>query len=198
VIDLSLNEAEALAAKVARGAGFSWGIAEDIGRAARALACSGAPWAEALAALTDQTAQFERPSLHQMLHRSDDHAAGNPANPLCPIRTALLMLDAGVDLAVGPLQLERVALPIWIDALLLALNPSVAYRVDYRNGGGLSSQCDVTITSAEGQARSDEFRRASITPELLAALQAIAHRTYVPESERSRARGAGGGSVDGE
>jgi hypothetical protein len=108
------------------------------------------------------------------------------------------MLDTGVDLAAGPLQLKRVGLPIWIDALLLALNPAGAYRVEYRNGGGLSSQCDVTITATEGHARSGETRRASITPELLAALQAIAHRTYVPESERSRARGAGGGSVDGE
>jgi hypothetical protein len=195
---MSLNEAEALAAKVARGAGYSWGIAEDIGRAARVLARAGAPWAEALADLANQAGQHERPSLDQVRQRVGDRAKGNPIGPLCPIRTALLMLDTGVDLAAGPLHLERVGLPIWIDGLLRALTPTAAYRIDYRNGGGLSPECDVTIFSAEGQAQPVETGRASITSELLGALQAVAHRTYVPESDRSRLRGAGGGSVDGE
>src|SRR5271163_2976798 len=34
--ELSLNEVESLALKVGRGAGFPWGLAEDIGRVARA------------------------------------------------------------------------------------------------------------------------------------------------------------------
>ncbi len=33
MIALSLNEVETLAMKVGRGAGFSWGLAEDIGQA---------------------------------------------------------------------------------------------------------------------------------------------------------------------
>ena len=33
--DLSLNEVESLALKVARGAGYSWGLAEDVGRHGR-------------------------------------------------------------------------------------------------------------------------------------------------------------------
>jgi hypothetical protein len=44
VIDLSLNEVETIAAKAARGAGLSWGGAEEIGRAARAMARAGLPW----------------------------------------------------------------------------------------------------------------------------------------------------------
>ena len=49
--ELSLNEVESLALKVGRGAGFPWGLAEDIGRGARALAQRGFPWAEALVGL---------------------------------------------------------------------------------------------------------------------------------------------------
>ncbi|MBL8571689.1 MAG: DUF3726 domain-containing protein [Phreatobacter sp.] len=43
-MDLSLNEVEAIAAKAARGAGLSWGGAEEIGKAARAMATAGANW----------------------------------------------------------------------------------------------------------------------------------------------------------
>ena len=41
--DLSLNEVESLAAKAGRGGGFSWGLAEEIGRSARRLAQGGLP-----------------------------------------------------------------------------------------------------------------------------------------------------------
>jgi hypothetical protein len=198
VIDLSLNEAEALAVKVARGVGFSWGIAEDIGRAARMLARRGAPWAEALSALACQSPRWERPSSAQVLQRAGSRPVGTSSNALCPVCTALLMMDAGIDLAAGPLRLERVGLPIWIEGLLLALNPAGTYRVDCCEGSELSPACGVTISAAAAEARPLQSHRAPITPELLAALQAIAHRTYVPESERSRARGAGGGRVDGE
>lgn len=43
-IDLSLNEVETIAAKAARGAGLSWGGAEEIGKAARVMATAGANW----------------------------------------------------------------------------------------------------------------------------------------------------------
>jgi hypothetical protein len=107
-------------------------------------------------------------------------------------------MDTGVDLTRGSLRLGRVGLPIWLEGLLLTAAPTSAYRVDYGDGSGLSPVSDVTITEAQARARPPEGRRASIAPDLLAALLSIADRTYVPESERSRARGAGGGSVDGE
>ncbi len=44
MIDLSLNEVETIAAKAARGAGLSWGGAEEIGKAARAMARAGVAW----------------------------------------------------------------------------------------------------------------------------------------------------------
>lgn len=55
MIDLSLNEVETVAAKAARGAGLSWGGAEEIGKAARAMARAGMAWDEALlAAIGDE------------------------------------------------------------------------------------------------------------------------------------------------
>jgi hypothetical protein len=48
VIDLSLNEVETIAAKAARGAGLSWGGAEEVGKSARAMAKAGSAWDIAL------------------------------------------------------------------------------------------------------------------------------------------------------
>ncbi len=44
--DLSLNEVETLAAKAARGSGLSWGLADDVAKAARRLACAGLNWTD--------------------------------------------------------------------------------------------------------------------------------------------------------
>jgi hypothetical protein len=66
VIDLSLNEAETLAAKAARCAGFSWGLADEIGRAARVLAMQGEDWGEALLALVGAAQALEAPSAERI------------------------------------------------------------------------------------------------------------------------------------
>ena len=57
------------------------------------------------------------------------------------------------------------------------------------------------IQSIERRAETGQpatIRRGAIDERTLAALNSFAARTYVPESERSRARGAGGGRVDDE
>ena len=51
---VSLNEIESLALKAARGAGMSWGLAEEAAVAASWLAARSLPWAETLADLLAQ------------------------------------------------------------------------------------------------------------------------------------------------
>jgi len=193
VIDLSLNEAETIAAKAARGAGFSWGLAEEIGRAARVMATKSDAWGEALLALVRAADSFEAPSRERIAHWRLGEPDVVTAAPLCPVRTAALLLDDGSQIDVGPLRLANVGLPIWLDAMIRRLGNWVADVDD-----PLAARGDVTIRRATYAERAPEARRATIAPEILAALDAFAARTYVPESERSRARGAGGGSVDDE
>jgi len=196
MIDFSLGEAETLAARVARGAGFSWGLAEDIGRGARALAMRGEPWAEALLALTRLVDGFEPPSPDRAARWRRGETDIPSAAPLCPVRTAALLIDGGIGLEGEPLRLARVGLPIWLRGLLQAAKSTTRYVVDY--GEALSPVADVTIARATTRAEAPPARRAPIKPDLLAELTSIAGRIYVPESELSRARGAGGGSVDAE
>jgi hypothetical protein len=122
LIEMSLNEVETLAAKAARGAGLSWGGAEEIGRAARRIARSGGDW----------------PSLVLGL---DSPAPGDAA------------LEAQV---LARLETEMQAL-------------------------------------GEGTAT-----RAAVATAVLAALEVLAARTYVPASALSRVLGAGAGLTDND
>lgn len=184
--ELSLNEVETLAAKAARGAGFPWGLADDIGRAARRLAQRDPEWSNALLALLARWREFEPPSPRRIALWRSGETDERGAAPLCPVRTAALLNDAPPACA---LKILNVGLPVWLDALLAA-------QGTWRGGADLhAASADVVLTRGGDSATA---RRAAIADEELEALGAYAARTYVPESERSRARGAGGGRVDDE
>ena len=190
MIDLSLNEAETVAAKAARGAGFSWGLADEIGRAARLLAARGQSWDEALLALFGAGQTFEAPAAERIAlwRRGEQDIPG--ARPLCPVRTAALLLDDAADIGAA-VRISKVGLPIWLAAMLKRSGWIVEIKEPLATG-------DVTIRRGAAVECAPSARRAAIAPPTLAALSGYAARTYVPESERSRRRGAGGGRVDDE
>ena len=173
MIELSFNEVETLAAKAARGAGYGWGLAEDIGRAAAALAREGRDWSGDLLRLLEEAPGF---------------VVSGAAGPRCPALMAAWVADAPPE---GELRLADVARPVWLDALL-------RLRGEYRAEGDLeAARADVVVRRGR-LPRPPAPGRPVLTRERLEALGALAARTYVPESESSRTRGAGGGRVDDE
>jgi hypothetical protein len=201
--ELSLNEVESLALKVGRGAGFAWGLAEDIGRGARALARRGFPWAEALVGLTRDAGIWHAPSPQRVEGWRERRPEIESAAPLCPVRAAALLIDDPSVLGGRPLRLANVGLPLWIAALLAASGKDLDAEWPEASiasiDGLLTPAADVTIwPRAAPRAATSLRRRSSADEAVLAALAAIAARVYVPASESSRARGAGGGSVDDE
>lgn len=174
MIDVSLNEVESLAARVARSCGFSHGLSDDVARAAVRLAAQDRPWGEALERLAREAARFAAP--------------GEPGGrPLCPVRLGAYLLDGGAP----DLGAAQVGLPIWLGALV-----EDAMRASWV-GGDLVDAAPVRL---ERPARTPPptGTRATISPARRDALLALAHKIYVPESATSRARGAGGGRVDDE
>lgn len=198
MIELSLNEAEMLALKAARGAGLPWGLAEDVGRAVRWLAPRSAAWAGSLFALLD----------------------GPPADLCCPFRLGGFMTDT----AALPIDrtFPRVSWPIW---LVPALHETarlgrcaVAARLgatDLRCPAGGDVVAAVPWSALEALPEADVRVRAPaaegavlphalvplstrplIAAQLLARLETLAARTYVPASEESRRKGAGAGLRD--
>jgi hypothetical protein len=180
VIGLSLNEAETLAAKAARGAGYAWGQADDIGRAARVIAAEGGDFGLALLLLLQRREGFVAPTPERLALWRDGGPDIAGALPLCPVLSATWLLDAGLD-AVG-LTLINVGLPVWLDALL--------------RPAGLGATGEATLIRR--RPAPETGKRAAVDAEVWRALDEYAARTYVSESEGSRRRGAGGGRVDDE
>lgn len=197
MIELSFNEVETLSAKAARGAGFSWGLAEDIGRAARALATEGHDWGSAVLSLVENARSFEAPDPMRAARWCQGEGDGEPdvatGGPLCPVKTGALLLDHPPPTGAMPLTILDVGLPVWLDAMLrrsamrLAHVPALSV-----------SRADVVIEHRSGIGQARAGSRRAVEQQTLVALNSFAAKTYVPESESSRVRGAGGGRVDDE
>ena len=192
MIELSLNEVETLSTKTARGAGFSWGLAEDIGRAARRIAVEDDNWGVAMLSLAENAQSFAAPDPARAACWRKGEADKPAERPLCPIRTAALLLDDPLPASVLPLTITGVGLPVWLDAMLRRSAMRLARPV------GPVTRADVVVEHRAEIEQSATGRRGAIDERTLAALNSFAGKTYVPESERSRVRGAGGGRVDDE
>ena len=91
-----------------------------------------------------------------------------------------------------------VGLPIWVVGVIAGAASQHSPRVAWE-GGDLAAEANVSISTDDATARrSAPLSRADIDDGRLEQLLAIAARVYVPASETSRARGAGGGRVDEE
>lgn len=213
--ELSLNEVESLAAKVGRGGGFSWGLAEEIGRSARRLAQGGLPWAEALLALAEKAEGMQALSFAQAEQWRGSRMATRSKARLCPVRAAALLIDDPAILRAKPLHLASVGLPIWIVGMLAASAVADGFHIAWPGASALVGRrevvpegssdawlapaADVTISPAAAPSTQPSLlRRALADDAILTALSSFAARIYVPASESSRAKGAGGGSVDEE
>ncbi|CAD0186003.1 hypothetical protein RUESEDTHA_02908 [Ruegeria sp. THAF57] len=209
-MSLSLNEIEATAKRAARGAGYTWGHAEEAGKATRWLCAQGLDGVWALASL-----------LHQNLaHAPEKHApciSGDTwtgTDVLCPLATGCALSDSAEVLRAAPVTLTNVNAP----ALLLPfasnaariLNSGVSITIDGAEAqtdgltlhltGAIPDQAQsVTVRLAEvAPPTQRQQSRATPDPAAWSVLTRFAHRTYAPATEESRLRGAGAGLSDND
>ena len=202
--ELSLGEAEALARKAARGAGFSWGMAEEAGRALRWLCARGLPGGAALAGLLASP------------------AAGGPA---CPLTLGATFVDRSeLARAAGTAEMET-HLTVVHPLLFLPFAASVAARgpfalqVDWPDARVFLAGTEVRMARKDVLATADRSKvacreipeagamqgtplapghRADVAPEALAMLERLSARTYAPATPESRLAGAGAGLTDND
>ena len=199
----SLGETSALALKATRGAGLSWGLAEEAGGAVAWLHERGLPGTAALCsylgALTD------RPS-----PRSYGDAA-------CPLLTGSALSDstitapsdAGEELDLGRVLSPLLLLPfvaslppgtMWLEAGTLGhkeTRPPDQWQSQWLLG---DAHCRVVMGSAPQISPAGALKTR--TPDrfgcCIERLTHFAHRTYAPATSASRLSGAGAGLTDND
>ncbi|SLN53396.1 hypothetical protein PSA7680_02774 [Pseudoruegeria aquimaris] len=209
-MSVSLNEVEALARRAARGAGYTWGQAEEAGKAARWLCAQGLDGCAALARLLEQglqeAPQAHRPGSTDRTWESDDG--------LCPLSAGPLLSDAAFLLEEGPIAMKEVyepllllpfaacaarrlhsAVTLEIDRLTIRTD---GHRLDAPEGFPEVAQGAVIARGGAPRAPRPLQSRAHPAPEAWESLNAFAHRTYAPATEDSRRRGAGAGLFDND
>lgn len=202
-VSRTLAEIGATAVKAARGAGCPWGLAEEAGMAVRLLEAHGLPGVAVLARL------FDTPRACA--------CAGCNGPAACGIAAMARVSDRAHRIAAGEdVRLDATAAPLLLAApiALAARRLSARFMVAWPgvrltcSGGGISVAAkaedwpamanDIRVSRCEeiGAPRQPDIGSRRVPAESWARLQALADATMVPESEGSRARGAGPAQAD--
>ncbi len=213
---VSRNEIESLALKAARGAGMSWGLAEEASVAAGWLAEHALPWADTLASALAQAHTTSRPQIV-------GHAItpSHPGTRLCPIMTGALLSDLGQP--ISTVEVRDVLAPLWLAPFLSSWTwPDRAVRLGWGEAHLLVAQSAMSgVDTALGAALAVAFasrvaigmepndhltqlrpQRAGsgylVPDDAWRMLGQFERRSYVPASAQSRIAGAGAGLLDND
>ncbi len=213
---LSCAEIEALSLKAARGAGLSWGMAEEAGFAATWLETRGLEGANTLLALLDLCGAGDLASLAPDIEDRTWRASGTH---LCPLAAGTALSDfrglAQADVNVAPLTFENVAHPLLLLPYVHALARASGFAVQVTSAGGAcavdpdgavrgdmaacADRCDLTLSAkpVTSEPITPSKIPCVIDKDILRRLQDYAMRTTVPASDASRA-GAGAATPDND
>lgn len=212
----SFNEIDAEIRKAARGAGLSWGLAEDAGRMVRPLARF-VP--QHLGLLADVLEKLQH-GHHAAVVISDATGVRSPDHrPLSPLVAGPVISDRIHDIKAG---LLAIASPVAMPALLAPVLTGIAGRLDRiillrMNGCEIAIGADMVQTFAALSAhavmqgtllplrplprksgQTNGIGGVVIADAVWRRFNALAALTYVPASEHSRLSGAGAGLNDND
>lgn len=215
---LSRNEVASLCMKAARGAGMSWGLAEEAGFAAAWLVQYGINGPSHLYAHLDQAQGRPWSNLCPMV--TPDAWQAPVGRALCPIALGATLCDyAGLPAGIkagSSLKIGKVDHPVLIIPFLavIAASHSILFDIAWTDGtahldGGSKAllmaataldgrQVPITLTARFGKPQvASASKVPRISAEVISALNTLAMRTTVPSSESSRA-GAGATTSDND
>jgi hypothetical protein len=214
VMIVSLNEIESLSYKAARGAGMSWGLAEEAAFATRWLAIRNANWSQLLLSLLERYAETAPPSLTD----TEMHST-RPGAAVCPIHAGAAIAD--LLQITKCVTLYDVLSPVWLlpfghrrtgvgaDVNITWSTGACALRaagtvelpmltLPNRLDWLRIERCAFAQPSADVAAPPAMPQGVPADPAELAKIDAWAARTYVPASLQSRLAGAGAGLSDND
>lgn len=184
----SLGEISALVVKAARGAGRSWGEAEEAGWAVRWLSRSGIDGAGALACLLSAEEVDDTCALRAGLCAADAEGQAWP-DPERPLRAPVLALPF---LARGLHEGQGALLDLAGTRVQLARSGALVHRALPQNAGIR------WIAAIPTPALPRHPRLPDPAPGTLKLLTGFAGHTYAPATAQSRLSGAGAGLSDND
>jgi hypothetical protein len=215
-VNASLNEIESLCKKAARGAGLSWGLAEEAGKTARWLSGNGLDGPALLAAQLRLDDGCEYAQLAPDTGAEKWELTGRA---MCPLMAGVTLSDHAYLLREnGSIQLGEmthpqllmpfssaaarqlgIALQLSWQGCVLEFSPSGEVLLIQADSFASPHVVGVNCTCIAPASRNGKALGGSI--HALAAsvhdyLDSLAARTYVPASEASRLSGAGAGLSD--
>jgi hypothetical protein len=221
-LTFSLNEIDSLSKRAARGAGFSWGLAEEAGKAVRWLAARNLSGPQALANLLTQNDGKAYAALAPV---STDGLWCAASGPLCPLITGAALCDRAVEIGagrtveLGPTSQPLLLLPFaaavagitgliielsWAGMVIVMTPQTVLLKGD---SAALTIPCADSlrcrsIETAESAAASAPISASHSGREvdmgIWQQLDMFAARTFAPATEASRLAGAGAGLSDND
>ncbi|MEX0277492.1 MAG: DUF3726 domain-containing protein [Ruegeria sp.] len=209
-MSFSLNEVEATAKRATRGAGYSWGQAEEAAKATRWLCAQGVDGTAVLADLLQlglaSNPQDHRPGQIDNLWQGE--------SDLCPLSAGPLLSDCVHLLKDGPVEMKRVVAPVLLLAFVghaaRLLERSLTVEADGERAvtDGVRLTLSETfpmnakhVTVSFGTApdgHRNQHTRARPAQDSWDVLNDFARRTYAPATDESRLLGAGAGLSDND
>lgn len=191
-MSFSLNEVEALAKRATRGAGYTWGMAEEAGKATRWLCAHGVDGCAVLATLLEQPATSTFAAAVELsdtahLLRDGPFSWNNIKQPafLLPF-AAMAARKTGQGVVI---LADNAVAALDGDILHVTANfPEVAERLQAMIG--TPSYASLKPAKTQTRARS--------RPAIWVQLERLAHLTYAPATDASRRLGAGTGASDSD
>ncbi|MFV1463857.1 MULTISPECIES: DUF3726 domain-containing protein [unclassified Phaeobacter] len=213
----SLNEIEAMSKRAARGAGLSWGLAEEAAKGTRWLSSFGFPGTEMLADLLTMNDRIPSIDVSPVSLRAEVWHA--PARRMSPLIAGAALSDCAVRLLErGKITMENVNFPLlavpfmggaalrlgrpvaaeWQGARLATDGKRLCVQGSSETLHSRLAERMVFSAPAEMTGQQEPVMRASVSNASWDQLGKFAHRTFAPATEESRLRGAGAGLSDND
>jgi len=200
---VSFNELKSMSKGAARGAGFSWGHAEEVSFATVWLAKNGFDAAEDLINLLENDMIYSPADI-------DDDIWTNKNGDLDPIKSGAALLDLNIKRSI---VLEDVFLPCFLIPFVAHLPNSILIQANNFSALSINGMVDVNVENLPYRSEvlilsetSDNInivqkhisKRCEIADDVWSRLEEFTYRTYAPATEESRVLGAGAGLSDND
>ncbi|MBD1153231.1 DUF3726 domain-containing protein [Pelagibacterales bacterium SAG-MED24] len=201
----SLSEIETLSKRASRAAGFSWGIAEDVGKCIRLLELFGFEGIKNLKEYYKQRSNKKFKNLNLINKKNNSYKS-----PLCPISLGISLLDQIKSVEkLGKIKFNKISYPLLIlpflsrgseiigkkihlkfdkYEFLLNLNVNITSNSFNKNFSNIAKKAEINILENKDNFSNKDWM----------SLYKLAEETFVDETESLKQGAAGAGLTDND